>query len=460
MMEKGKLIEEILKDRGLISRGSKDVLDIIHEFLAEIPEDKRKDRNFVLSIIESLDDYVSIELTNLDWQDEDDKKMMKEYDLVVADVLENLISEDLSKDEDFFLDILSTSQDNSCYYNSNMRYPLLQYANSNLTNNKEFMLKAIKEDGFLINYASEELKNDTDLILGALEETRNGEILKDVSEELRGNKEFMIKAVEQSFEGLKFASKELQNDKEVVLKAVQHAPSEFVYASENLKNDKEFMLELLQCSNISGLALEYASEELKRDKDVVLTAVKTNGGALEYASEELQNDKEVVLVGVRQSADQQRAYCLDYASERLRGDKEVVLEAAKYSVSALMYANEELKNDRECMLEAIKSNEEALKYVSDELRNDKNFVSMAVTQNPNISDSSVGWKLQKDWLFMYNLDTMRKESSFPKKQDKNHDISEVVETITDRKPENINKVVSEISEEVQNEIKDNEQTKE
>ena len=39
---------------------------------------------------------------------------------------------------------------------------------------------------------------------------------------------------------------------------------------------------------------------LKGDREVVLEAVKQNGGALEDASEELKGDREVVMAAVKQ----------------------------------------------------------------------------------------------------------------------------------------------------------------
>ncbi|MGZ3634259.1 MAG: DUF4116 domain-containing protein, partial [Parachlamydiaceae bacterium] len=48
-------------------------------------------------------------------------------------------------------------------------------------------------------------------------------------------------------------------------------------------------------------ALQYTSKELKSDREIVLAAVKQNGGALEYASEELKNDREILLATVQKS---------------------------------------------------------------------------------------------------------------------------------------------------------------
>ena len=64
----------------------------------------------------------------------------------------------------------------------------------------------------------------------------------------------------------------------------------FKYASEDLKSDREFVLKAV---NINGSVLEYASPELKADKEVVLVAVKNNERACKYASGGLQSDKEI-----------------------------------------------------------------------------------------------------------------------------------------------------------------------
>jgi hypothetical protein len=103
--------------------------------------------------------------------------------------------------------------------------------------------------------------------------------------------------------------------------------------------------------------------ELRNNKEVVLEAVKQNGGALEYASMELRNDKEIVLEVVKQNG-----YTLRYASEELRGDKEVILEAVKQNGNTLQFASEELRNDKEVVLEAIRENKYMIKYANDSLK--------------------------------------------------------------------------------------------
>ena len=64
---------------------------------------------------------------------------------------------------------------------------------------------------------------------------------KDVIEH-RNDKEFILKAVAENGKFLDLASKELQNDKEVVMTALEQDPESLEFASTMLKNDKEVIL--------------------------------------------------------------------------------------------------------------------------------------------------------------------------------------------------------------------------
>ncbi|MGZ3732343.1 MAG: DUF4116 domain-containing protein, partial [Parachlamydiaceae bacterium] len=192
-----------------------------------------------------------------------------------------------------------------------------------------------------LEYASEELKNDKEFMLAAVQ--RYGSALQYASEELKSDKEFMLAVVERNGSAfLQYASEKLKSDKEFMLAAVQRYGSAIEYASEKLKSDKEFMLAAVQRY---GSAIEYASEELKSDRDFVLAAAVQSRLALRYASEELKSDREIVLVALEQSG-----LALEYASEELKSDREIVLVALEQSGLALEYASEEFKSDREIVL--------------------------------------------------------------------------------------------------------------
>ena len=67
-------------------------------------------------------------------------------------------------------------------------------------------------------------------------------------------------------------------------------------ATEELKSDREMVMKAV--SN-NGLALEYATEELKGDREIVMRAVSQDGFALRYASQELKGDKEMMQHALR-----------------------------------------------------------------------------------------------------------------------------------------------------------------
>ena len=67
------------------------------------------------------------------------------------------------------------------------------------------------------------------------------------------------------------------------------------YASDDLKSDREVVF-----ATIRSMHMEYASDDLKSDREVVLAAVRQNGFALEYASDDLGRMK-VVLIAVRKN---------------------------------------------------------------------------------------------------------------------------------------------------------------
>lgn len=66
-----------------------------------------------------------------------------------------------------------------------------------------------------------------------------GLALRFASEELRNNKNIVLAAVQQNGLALQFTSKEFQNNKEIVLAALQSTPDAFEYASPRLKQDQE-----------------------------------------------------------------------------------------------------------------------------------------------------------------------------------------------------------------------------
>ena len=94
------------------------------------------------------------------------------------------------------------------------------------------------------------------------------------------NKEEALEAANQyDFDIMQKIPDELKDDKEVVMAAFKSTGSDiFEHASQNLKADKVFIKSLME---IDPNVLIHAADELKADKQLVMEAIKYNGGVLE-----------------------------------------------------------------------------------------------------------------------------------------------------------------------------------
>ena len=99
---------------------------------------------------------------------------------------------------------------------------------------KEDVLEAVKQkqDGFYLQYASEALKGDRDVVMEAVK--YDGCSLQYASEELRGDKEVLLKAAKNDWEALQYASEDLRNDREVVFAVVYWNYEALRYAGNDL----------------------------------------------------------------------------------------------------------------------------------------------------------------------------------------------------------------------------------
>ena len=87
--------------------------------------------------------------------------------------------------------------------------------------------------------------------------------------------------------------------------------------------------------------LRFASSKLQADREVVLAAVKQNGGALAFASDDLLfGDREVMLAAVTGNP------CgIMFASKELCADREIVLTATMLDGFSLSFASDKLQDD-------------------------------------------------------------------------------------------------------------------
>ena len=88
-------------------------------------------------------------------------------------------------------------------------------------------------------------------------------------------------AVKQDGAALEFPSEDLQRDREIVMDAVKQNGNALDLASEDLQKDREIVMYAV---NQNGWALEFSSLELWGDCDVVLEAVEHESPSIQHAN--------------------------------------------------------------------------------------------------------------------------------------------------------------------------------
>ena len=86
------------------------------------------------------------------------------------------------------------------------------------------------------------------------------------------NRNLMMELVKINAYALQYASDELKDDKEIVLASIKNDPSTIGAASERLQNDKELIIEAVK---IDGLIIFGLSDELRKDKEIIDVGVKS-----------------------------------------------------------------------------------------------------------------------------------------------------------------------------------------
>ena len=253
--------------------------------------------------------------------------------------------------------------------------------------NKKEVIQALTLDGMLLSKAPDEIKDDKESVMAALEQSGlalgvEGDNIVFASDRLKADKEVVMKAVKETPSALHHVDDSLKKDKDVVSIAVLGRSGGLSHADDSLKADKDFFMGLMNRStefeNLTVYSFNCLHESLRGDKEVVMAVVSVSGSQLEYASDSLRADKEVVLAALENDSS-----ALEYASQAFKADKELVMANL-----CLWAADDSLKADKEVVMAAVQKDGSSLKYADDSLKADKDIVLMALhTQYKSYGDT-------------------------------------------------------------------------
>lgn len=268
----------------------------------------------------------------------------------------------------------------------NYKKSLLRYVGEQWGHDRDFVLEnvSVKEGGYQIIFASEELKNDREVVLAAISnddlafsEIRskfkkdksflidavhiNPLIFNKIDPQLKLDKDIALSAVTKAGWILKNMDESLRNNKKIALAAIKNDPKAIWSAGDVFKNDLDLNL---KCIKRNGLIFQYAAETIRDNKEAAMLAIKSYPTMYQHMSETLKADPEIIDYVMAHNANMFKFTPLEYR----KVDKNI-RAALQINPSNLNYASIEYKNDKQLVLDLIEIKPEVIKYASKEIKN-------------------------------------------------------------------------------------------
>lgn len=296
------------------------------------------------------------------------------------------------KDEDVVLLAVNSLKNDTYMQSKRHIFELSDYIS--IRSNKEFMLNAIKDFPESISYVDESLINDKDFLLRAIK--NNNKVLdvyhpskkyRKIADLILHDEEFMYQVVSHNVAALRYFKSGQKDNKKIVRLAFEKDPAlAYEHLSTTLMRNEDFFnyysfLEeyyrnmdkqrvLKEIKRVNFSLGGYINEELKQDRDIIFEELKKGTGILSSINDSLMNSKEFICqaIAIRGSS-------LYYAPDKFKKDKEIALIAAKQKDFTLEVVDESLRKDKEVVLAAAKQcGDGVFEYLDESLKLDKEFM--------------------------------------------------------------------------------------
>ena len=214
----------------------------------------------------------------------------------------------------------------------------------------------------------ERLQQDPGLILELL--SKNPLAFSRLSDHDRSVKDYAMRAVSQEGLLLEYVDKSLLEDGELIDAALTQNIKAFAFVAGRMKSDREFVRRILQ---IEGACLAFCSEDIRADFELAQIAIRQNGLAIEFAHRDLKNSTYLATLAVSSNPES-----LQFLSKRLKNNKRVVARAVSLNGFALKFASRNLRNNGTIASLAVSQNGFALRFASPRLKKSAYIVLAAI----------------------------------------------------------------------------------
>jgi len=309
------------------------------------------------------------------------------------------ISDRLKDDKD----VAKKAMESSCHF--------FQFLSNRLRDDDELALKAVSDDINLYNFVSPRLKLDPTILnsidLKQFNDASESDYDKEFITEKKIDKPHFLKLLRlfKKYKSVPLnlllnASEEIKKDKDLVIRTVSISKSSYKFASPHLKKDIDVIDALIKNPSFNGsdikvidgynkdIALRivkkhpwvFASTQFTQDKDVILQAMKRREyiqhSILPYIPDHMKEDKDIKAILDSKS--------IEYFSKKYNDDKPLMMKSVK-KWNKFEYVSKRLQNDKDVLMAALKNPArgkhyptDLMKFTSEKLRNDRDVVLQAL----------------------------------------------------------------------------------
>ena len=217
--------------------------------------------------------------------------------------------------------VLSYDEEKELLENHDITSLLFKKFRLNIWSNKEIVLNIVKYDGYYLKYVDKKFKRNKRVVYESVKNYNRGsnEIFDYVDEELKSDKEFILKLIKEGYESI------------------------YPYINEELKMDRDYTLKLLRSNNY---LFKYLDDEYKRDDEMIKEGLKDLDN-IEYIEnltddmifEMFKNNKEEILKELNKDE-------LKIIKKRLE-NKILVIKLIKNNIDIYQNLRNILKNDKD-----------------------------------------------------------------------------------------------------------------
>jgi hypothetical protein len=204
---------------------------------------------------------------------------------------------------------------------------------SEIKRDRRLVQLAVRIDGYTLRHIDAEFISDRSLVMDAMRD--NVTSFMYASPELKCDKELILWGLRRGCNTI--IAKELSSDPDIAVQTLASIP-------EDMKSDRDIVLKMIRKK---GILLKEASNELQADKQLVLIAV-SNSGYIQYALDNWKDDLDVVRAHTNGYS--------NYSAHFSINNKSIAILVLRMKGDQLRNCSAELRNDREVVYAAVLQN--------------------------------------------------------------------------------------------------------